>query len=87
MYERLAESKQQLSSTDDSVKLMTMYSSKGLEFPLVIVAGVGSMPGKQAASCHRNQAVVRGHDASDGEISGDGGKDVGVFGDAGGVKS
>ena len=42
------DSKKQLSSTDGRVKLMTMYSSKGLEFPLVIIAGVGSMPSKQA---------------------------------------
>ena len=42
------ESKKQLSSTDERMKLMTMHSSKGLEFPLVIIAGVGSMPGKKA---------------------------------------
>lgn len=30
--------------SDDSVKLMTMHSSKGLEFPMVIVTGVGSLP-------------------------------------------
>ena len=42
------DSKKQLSSTDGRVKLMTMHSSKGLEFPLVIIAGVGSMPSKQA---------------------------------------
>lgn len=29
---------------DDSVKLMTMHSSKGLEFPLVVIAGLGFMP-------------------------------------------
>ena len=28
----------------DSVKLMTMHSSKGLEFPLVAIAGLGYMP-------------------------------------------
>jgi superfamily I DNA/RNA helicase len=27
-----------------SVKVMTMYSSKGLEFPIVAIAGVGFMP-------------------------------------------
>jgi len=31
----------------DSVKLMTMHSSKGLEFPLVSISGIGYMPGKQ----------------------------------------
>lgn len=28
----------------DSIKVMTMHASKGLEFPVVAVAGVGSMP-------------------------------------------
>ena len=42
------DSKKQLSSTDSRIKLMTMHSSKGLEFPLVVIAGVGSMPSKQA---------------------------------------
>ncbi len=32
---------------EDSVKLMTMHSSKGLEFPLVSISGLGYMPGKQ----------------------------------------
>jgi DNA helicase IV len=32
---------------EDSVKLMTMHSSKGLEFPLVAIPGIGFMPGKQ----------------------------------------
>ena len=36
--------KKKLSSSDASVKLMTMHSSKGLEFPFVIVSGVGGMP-------------------------------------------
>ena len=31
----------------DNVKLMTMHSSKGLEFPLVSIPGIGYMPGKQ----------------------------------------
>lgn len=30
----------------DSVKVMTMHSSKGLEFPLVVIPGLGSLPGK-----------------------------------------
>lgn len=32
--------------TQDSVKLMTIHSSKGLEFPMVIVAGLGYLPTK-----------------------------------------
>lgn len=31
----------------DSVKLVTMHSSKGLEFPVVFVAGLGYMPGRE----------------------------------------
>ncbi|MCP5440769.1 MAG: NERD domain-containing protein [Chromatiaceae bacterium] len=30
----------------DTVKVMTMHSSKGLEFPLVVIPGVGSLPGR-----------------------------------------
>lgn len=33
---------------DDSVKLMTMHSSKGLEFPVVAIPGLGHMPLKDA---------------------------------------
>ena len=39
-----SQSKRRFQPRDDSVKLMTMHSSKGLEFPLVAVAGVGFMP-------------------------------------------
>lgn len=31
----------------DTVKVMTMHSSKGLEFPLVVIPGVGSLPGRR----------------------------------------
>jgi superfamily I DNA/RNA helicase len=34
----------------DSVKIMTMHASKGLEFPVVAVAGVGEMPAQGADS-------------------------------------
>jgi len=37
-----------LSRTDDRLKLMTMHSSKGLEFPFVAVTGVGCMPNTKA---------------------------------------
>jgi superfamily I DNA/RNA helicase len=30
----------------DTVKVMTMHSSKGLEFPMVVIPGVGNLPGK-----------------------------------------
>ncbi|HET7306678.1 MAG TPA: 3'-5' exonuclease [Gammaproteobacteria bacterium] len=33
---------------EDSVKLVTMHSSKGLEFPVVIVVGLGQMPFEDA---------------------------------------
>ena len=31
----------------DSVKVMTLHSSKGLEFPVVVIAGLGQLPYKQ----------------------------------------
>lgn len=37
--------KKQFDSAADSVKLMTMHSSKGLEFPIMAVSGVGYMSG------------------------------------------
>ncbi len=40
--------KTQLAGNDGKVKLMTMHSSKGLEFPLVVVSGIGDMPVKRA---------------------------------------
>ena len=43
-----AKAKKQFSPGADSVKLMTMHSSKGLEFPVVAVSGVGYMPGDGA---------------------------------------
>lgn len=43
-----AQSKRQFSPANESVKLMTMHSSKGLEFPVVAVSGIGYMPGKNA---------------------------------------
>ncbi|WP_266160074.1 3'-5' exonuclease [Dyella silvatica] len=43
---RLADSngKSSLFVVEDAVKLVTMHSSKGLEFPLVIIPGLGSLP-------------------------------------------
>ena len=40
--------KKKLSLHDERPKLMTMHSSKGLEFPYVIVAGTGDMPSKSS---------------------------------------
>jgi len=39
-----SKAKKRFKSAADSVKLMTMHSSKGLEFPIVAVSGIGSMP-------------------------------------------
>ena len=39
-----SQDKKSLKLGDESVKLMTMHSSKGLEFPIVVVSGVGRMP-------------------------------------------
>jgi hypothetical protein len=36
-------SKQQFNAAEETVKLLTMHSSKGLEFPTVVVCGVGSL--------------------------------------------
>ncbi|MET0332141.1 MAG: 3'-5' exonuclease [Dyella sp.] len=46
MPSRLAEGngKSSLFVINDAVKLVTMHSSKGLEFPLVIIPGLGSLP-------------------------------------------
>lgn len=41
-----AQSKKRFKPGDEVVRLMTMHSSKGLEFPVVAVSGVGYMPGK-----------------------------------------
>lgn len=43
-----SKSKKQLQLGQDSVKLMTMHSSKGLEFPVVAVSGIGYMPVENA---------------------------------------
>ncbi len=40
--------KRRFRPSSDSVKLMTMHSSKGLEFPVVAVAGLGYMPAEDA---------------------------------------
>lgn len=39
-----SKAKKQYKHSADSVKLMTMHSSKGLEFPIVAVSGIGNMP-------------------------------------------
>lgn len=40
--------KKRFRPSDDAVKLMTMHSSKGLEFPVVAVSGIGDMPVREA---------------------------------------
>lgn len=39
-----SQAKKQFCPDQDSVKLMTLHSSKGLEFPWVIISGLGFMP-------------------------------------------
>ena len=39
-----SKAKKQYKHSADSVKLMKMHSSKGLEFPIVAVSGIGNMP-------------------------------------------
>lgn len=43
-----AKSKRAFKPADERVRLMTMHSSKGLEFPVVAVSGVGFMPDERA---------------------------------------
>lgn len=43
-----AQAKRQFKLSHNTVKLMTMHSSKGLEFPVVAVSGVGYMPAEGA---------------------------------------
>ncbi len=52
---RRSREKSQYSSSADSVKLMTIHSSKGLEFSVVAVSGIGNMPadGEEPASAAR----------------------------------
>lgn len=40
--------KQSLRQKEQTVKLMTMHSSKGLEFPVVVICGLGYLPNEQA---------------------------------------
>lgn len=49
-FEWLQESKmsRHFNPSDDSVKVMTMHSSKGLEFPVVAIPGIGYMPQKDS---------------------------------------
>ena len=41
-----AADKRHFDSTAETVKVMTMHSSKGLEFPLVVIPNVGALPGR-----------------------------------------
>jgi superfamily I DNA/RNA helicase len=45
-YERLEKNSasRKYKAGEDSVKIMTMHASKGLEFPVVAIAGLGFMP-------------------------------------------
>lgn len=43
-----SQTKKAFKPSGNYVKLMTMHSSKGLEFPMVAVFGIGYMPGKHA---------------------------------------
>jgi C4-dicarboxylate transporter DctQ subunit len=49
----------------DSIKLLTMHVSKGLEFPVVALCGVGRMPGRGPRRSRRSAAVLRRGHAGD----------------------
>lgn len=42
--EWLQDSEQRFNPDEDSIKAMTLHASKGLEFPIVAIAGIGFMP-------------------------------------------
>ena len=48
--------KKDFKPSEDSVKIMTMHSSKGLEFPIVAIPGLGYMPFKDMD--HREEAKL-----------------------------
>ena len=49
-------SKRNFSVSDESVKVITMHSSKGLEFPVVAACGIGSLGAKEETGGRRGQA-------------------------------
>ena len=56
----------------DSIKVMTMHASKGLEFPVVALPGVGHMPAEGEERGGGGAAVLCGGHPGDAEAGGDG---------------
>jgi superfamily I DNA/RNA helicase len=54
MPHHLRKSSTKFDPTADSIKVMTMHASKGLEFPVVALMGVGRMP--EAGADEREEA-------------------------------
>lgn len=50
--------KRHLSLSEPSLKLMTIHDARGLEFPSVVVAGTGAMPGPRAEDVTREAKLL-----------------------------
>jgi len=44
----------------DSVKVVTMHASKGLEFPVVLIPGIGYMPHPREDAAHEARLLYVG---------------------------
>jgi hypothetical protein len=52
-------------ASQDTVKLLPFHSSKGLEYPIVVIPGAGLLPKPDEATEEDAQPALRGDDAGD----------------------